>query len=179
MIGTVAAFHRAPQVIDRIELGRVGRQQLERQARMLGHEGRDGLAAVRAQPIPDDDHGPFEVTKDVAQAVDEVLASGRAVKQPQIGAHAPAPGRERHQADGRQMIAAQPVADDGRVCDRRPRAHDGRCQREARLVLEDERGARAPGFFLMRGASSRCQRAISSSSRWLARRIGFCQERPS
>ena len=78
----------------------------------------------------------------------------------------------RNRTDHRQML---PVRISQYRCfpSRRIRPHGRGRQIEARFVYENECALLADGFFSSSGHVSSCQRAISSSSRWLARSTGF------
>src|SRR3972149_9353342 len=81
-------------------------------------------------------------------------------------------GRDR--ADHRQVILAQRRAQDRGLPLRRIGVHDERQEVEARLVYPDDGALFLLGLFLITGHRSVRQAAMAFSSRWLARRIGFC-----
>jgi hypothetical protein len=82
-------------------------------------------------------------------------------------------------ADHRQMVAAEVLMHDGHLTHRGIGAHHARQKVEARLIHKQNRSTLLYGPFLSSGQRSSFQWLMVSSSRCLARRIGFCKESPN
>ena len=76
------------------------------------------------------------------------------------------------------MIARELFVQNGPLADRGVSAHYRWQQVEAGLVYEQDRPTFSYGPFLREGQRSSFQRFMTSSSGWLARRIGFCKLNP-
>src|SRR3712207_227865 len=82
-------------------------------------------------------------------------------------------------ADHREMIAREFLLQDGRLAHRGVATNHSGQRVEARLVHKQYGSTLLYGTFFSSGQRSSFQRFIASSSRWFARRIGFCRESPS
>src|SRR5215207_3380560 len=82
-------------------------------------------------------------------------------------------------AHRREMIARELFAKDGRLPDRSVGAYHRWQLVEAGLVHEHDRAPFLQGPFLSTGQRSCFQRLMAFSSRWFARRAGFCKESPN
>jgi hypothetical protein len=107
-----------------------------------------------------------------------VWRSNMVVVDVETEAAVPMLGTEGEAREDGQAIMALPVPEQGRLAARRSGPPHRRDQEEARFVDEDEVGAQPRGVFFTR-AQSRCfHRAMAASSRWSARRSGFCGVQP-
>lgn len=170
----------APHVLDRIEFGRV-RREVEGVRSGARQEVADGGRAVRVGAIPHQRHRG-------AQMPVELLAEGqhrRGIEvlldeRLKVQADDAAAGTDTERRDHRDFAAvATDVPEHRGLAAWPPRAaHHGQ-QEQPALVDEDQPGAQALGFFLMRGQSCLIQRRMPSSSRSSARRVGRCGVQPS
>src|SRR5215203_5888750 len=78
-------------------------------------------------------------------------------------------------AHRREVISCELLLKDGRLSHRGVGANHHRQQVEARLIGEHYGPAFLLRPFLREGHLSSFQRSMASSSRWLARRCGFCK----
>ena len=156
-----------------VQVRGIPRQPLHDDLGMLGQERLDHLGTVGLQSIPDDDHRPTDLAPQMLQVRDRILAVDRVVEMLLVDVTR---GR---QADGRGDLAS--LADPPQH--RRPPLGSP-ClarldlEREAGLVHEDDHGAPAASFFLMRGQSRSSQARINSSSRSAARTAGTWAVQP-
>jgi len=165
----------APEEFDGIEVGRVGRQELQVKVVDARQVAADGGAVMRPEAIPDHDEGALELPAQVAEEAEHLDRGDVGVGvQCEVEADAAAVRGEGEGRDGGDLaMAAGALGEEGRVPARGPGAADDGGHQEAALVDEDEAGVQGAGFFLMRGSSTRNQRRMPASSRSRARRSGF------
>ena len=176
-VGQLDVLEVGPQILDRVELGRVGGQSLCSEPVVLAVEvGPHPVAPVRAQPVPDQHH-PLagveapELVQDRDEGVGVVAGLLQVKAQPGRGAVGPIAQGGRHGG----LLPPEAVAQDRGVAPWRPGAAHRWDQRDGRFVDKDDPGRFCGGPFLIRGHSWATQRAIASSSRSLARRSGPLQ----
>src|SRR3954463_9359393 len=80
--------------------------------------------------------------------------------------------------DRRQVIARKMLMQHGRLAHRSVGANQHRQQIKARLVREHDGPALLQSPLFSFGHLSAFHRSMASSSRWSARRAGFCRESP-
>ena len=179
-VGQATELEIAPEVLHGVQLGSIAGQKFDAPSRMVGQELPDLCVFVTLAAIPDEDggaaHVPSQISKEGEQARPAEVFFGQ---QRQIPIE-PAPFGRNHQSAGSRYLfkGTPPGADDGGASPSSPGLPYNRVHQESGLVLEDDARADATGFFLMRGHSSRTQRAISRSSRSLALRWGRCGVKP-
>ena len=67
-------FPVRPQILDRVQFRRIGRQELQPEsAVLLAHEVPYHAAAVTGQPVPDDQHPAGNVPEQVREKLDEPI----------------------------------------------------------------------------------------------------------
>lgn len=172
-------FRQRPDPFVRVELGRVRREILEPQASMPREQRPNHRPLMRFAVVPQDDDGAGEMSEQVLEKAgcgDRANVLGMTLE---IEPAPPAQGAHRDAGDDRDAIVAVPVAEDRGLAARCPRPPHGRRDQEARFVDEDEVGAQPRGVFFTRAQSRVFHRAIAASSRWSARRSGFCGVQPS
>ncbi len=171
-----------PQAFDRIQLWGISRQAMHRKPRALGLDVGAGLeAAVRVEPVPKQDHAPPDMTTQVPEEAHHLGRADRTRMGHQEDAGVLGRSRPVGQSPNHREVvpAAEPMGQDRRLAARRPGPTDRRALGEATLVDEDERRPPARGFFFSAGHVVFTQRWIASSSRSLARVVGFCSDQPS
>lgn len=170
----------APDLLDRVELRRVGRQFREVEATRPSREGADRPASVGVQPVPDDDGVIARGTKEIAEEVPHPVAIDVLVRrQGEAKSYLPSLRRDHERRDRRGLLTVTAaLVEDGGLATRRPGAAHERRREEAALVEENEVGLQPRRFFFTRGHSSLTQRWISASSRSRARRSGFWGDQP-
>jgi hypothetical protein len=165
------SFELLPEARARVQLWGIGWQTLQMQSRRcaIGQALFDDLTAMNRGAIPDDDPAAGHLTPQVRQEGDDI----RRVAGMTLAA-AIELARRRDGPDGREMIAGAPFPQDGGLTHRRIGAHDTREGIKPRLVYEEE--GLLLGFrpLLMAGQVSSRPWAMAASSRWRARRAGFC-----
>lgn len=169
-----AVLGQAPHAFVRVELGRIGREVFEVQAREPATEVADRIALVNPALVPEHDDMAAEVVQELAEELErvrvrEVLLDEEAPVEAEPLAHR----THRDAGDHRDLIPLITMADDRRLAAGRPCLVDARDQQEPRLVDEDEMGAQPPGVFFTRGHATRFQCSIAASSRSNARVSGF------
>ena len=165
-----------PNALVGIELGGVARQPLQVEARRasLSEEILDRLAPVDRSAVPEDGQLAWDMAEQMAQEAHDIgTAEGARLdlqEQPPV---------RRDAADDRQMIPRQGQVQDGRLATRRIGSDHTRQEIEGRLVYPDLGPPFGLGFFLIAGQRCSPQAAMAASSRWVARRIGFCTLQPT
>lgn len=172
-------FRQRPDAFVRIELGRVGREILEPQARVPREERPNDRPLMRLAIVPQHDDGPGEMPQQVLEKAGRGDRTNVLGVTLEIEPTPPSHGAQRHTRDHRDAIVAMPVAENRGLAAWCPRPPHGWGDQEPRFVDEDEVGAQPRGVFFTRAHSRVFHRAIAASSRWSARRSGFCGVHPS
>src|SRR6266478_1273494 len=142
-IGQLAGLDVAPELFDRVQVGRIAWQPLDRQPRVLsGQVGGHHAARVTTQAIPDEQQAlPGEVALEIAQKADQGrvrVAPRTRVEEEARPAAVPA---KRQGPGDRQPLPMSPRVDqDRRFAARSPGATDDGLLRDAAFVFEDESG---------------------------------------
>ena len=174
-VGDFSVLEVVPDLFDRIELRGVGREKLELHRPLLRFQpAPHEQALVRAQAVPDDEQRPVaQLPAQRLQEFNQLWGVDRAGEEAEVEAPEGQPG------DRRELLPVEAVLNDRSPAARSPGAHYRRSLGESRLVYEDDGLAAAGGVFFSAGQRRRFQRSICASSRWMARRAGFWQEKPS
>ena len=163
----------AVTVLFGVQLRRIRRQPLDVDLGMLGQERLDDLGPVGRQPVPDKDHRPLDLAPEVFQVRNRVLAVDRMEEMLLVDA------ARRGQSDCRGDLASLAHTPQHRCPPLGgPRRAWLDLKREPGLVHEDDHGALAASFFLMRGQSRSSQARINFSSRSAARTAGTWTVQP-
>jgi hypothetical protein len=174
-----ASLGVGPHHLVRIELGGVGREELELETRVTPAQLPDRLALVDRSVVHKHDQVAAQVAQQIAEKGTDVGLLDVVAVAAEVKSYALANGTDRDGGDDREAIVSVAVVDTGRVATRRPGPPQGGDQEEARLVGEDEVRPPARCVFFTLGQRVRFQRSMRSSSRSSARRSGFCGLRPS
>lgn len=157
----------------RVQLRGIRWQPLDVDLGVIGQECLDHSGAMGLQSVPDDNHRPRDLVSEVFQMRDRIVAVDRMVEM--LCADTARGG----QSDRRGDLAPLTHAPQYR---RLPLGGPCRVgpdlERKPCLVDEDDHGALAASFFLMRGQSRSSQARINSSSRSRARTAGTCAVQP-
>ncbi len=164
-------FELLPEPFARVQLRRIGWQALQMQSLCctVGQELFDYMAAMNRGIIPNDDYTAGHFPQQMIEKGDHICRIEGAVLAGEI--QLPLGG---HSADGREMIPGPPLPQDRRVSHRGVGADDTGQGIEAGLIYKEDRLLLGLGPLLRAGQVSSRQRAIAASSRWRARRAGFC-----
>lgn len=164
-----------PDALVRVQVRRISRQSLKPEALgpAIGQELLDHVPTMDRRAIPDYQRLPGDLLQQMIQKVHDIRAA--------IGmllGHQQKRAIHRDAADRRYVIPRQGHAQDGRLPQGCIGTYDTGQEIEARLIYPDDR----PPFFcrplFSAGQRSLYQVSIAASSRWLARRIGFCTLQP-
>lgn len=175
-IGRHGAFAPSPHAFDRVQFRCVGGKTVHGEPRALGLEVGAGFeAAVRMEPVPEQDHGTWHVTTQMSEETHDLGgADGAGMRHPERASVSRRPRRIGQRADHGEVVPApETVGQDRRVPARRPGAADRGAFGEAALVDEDDRRPAACGVFFRAGQVVFTQRWMAGSSRSLARVVGF------
>ena len=174
-IGQIASLDVAPDLLDRVELGRVGGQALDLEPTALPSQiRRHAVTFVGGQPVPEeDDTLGAKVALEGPQELDQAAVGVGARPGVEIDAATPTrPAKGERGRDRQALPQGAGVSQDRRLAARCPRPADDRLVREATFVLEEEPGAPTAGVFFTCGQRVRFHRAIAASSRSRAWRVG-------
>src|SRR5262245_27137864 len=168
-------FEVGPQPLTRIQLGSIGWEpfQMDAMSGAVRQKALDYTAAVNRRPIPNDDHAAGYLAQQMLQKGDDIVRIERMILAGEIQL-----AFERHGTDGREMVTSPPLPPDGRLAHGRIGADDTGQRIEPGLVYEEDRLLLCLGPLLRAGQVSSRQRAMAASSRWRARRAGFCGLQP-
>src|SRR5581483_447594 len=172
-VGDLMLFQIGPNGFDRVELGRVGRQERNGEAAILLFQPLpQGLALVRSHAVPNDQQRARDLPDQGTEKLDDLLGTDRAIEEAEVKAP-PA-----QSSDGRHLLPREALLDHGGVSFQRPGAGDRTLLRQARLVYEDDGSALPLGVFFRAGQDFFFQRWIACSLRCRARRSGRCGVKP-
>lgn len=173
-VGKLVSLPIAPDVLDGIQFGSVGRQVLERETPVLvRHEVPDQSAAVLAQSVPDHQEVAWNLTQQTTKEIHNLWTPDRTGIQPEVKRP---PG---HTGDRGQGLPVEVILQDRGLASRRPRAATMRLQAQSAFVDEDDRLAFASGVFFRAGQWVFFHQRIASSLRSSARPVGRWQVQPS
>ena len=179
-IGERVELEIAPEVFDRIEFGRVRRQQFRAQTRMFADEVLHLTGAVSRQSIPDEYCRGAQLPIELAQKLDDERRIDVSRVQPEIKMHGVACWRDAQcPDDGDLLVQAVALPEHGRAAARTPAAAHQRRHQQPGFVDEHQPGFQVRSVFFTRGQSTLTQRRMASSSRSMARRVGFCGLQPN
>ena len=180
-VGQRVALEVAPEHLDRIEIGGVGRQEITMQLAAALEEPVDDLGSVGQRAIPNDEKRLLKLRAQASQEPDH--SAGREVgvgKEGKVKSYPRPVRRDRERRDGGDLLVpSSTVQKNRRLASRSPRPADQRSHKKATLVDENDIGVQAPGFFLRRGQSSLIHFCTAFSSRSRARFSGFCGLQPN
>lgn len=144
-VAQFAPLEMGPEVLDRIQHGRVGWQGLEFQPRMGRLEGADRHPPVAGPAVPDQDDRAAEVPQQVPDEVgDGVLVEILVGEGAEVEAEPAAAGGEGEGGDERDFLpVAAAVQEGGRLASRGQGAADQRGQQQPAFVEEDNGGPAA------------------------------------
>lgn len=178
-IGQHRLVQVGPEQFDGIQFGSIGREPLHTQpATVLFQPTLREAAAVGGEAIPEqEDSAPAMMPKRLQEAHDVGTADASRMKG-QEPAETPGGGCGEHQADPREALPIERLAQAGRLTLGSPSGSNGRSLRESALVQKAQPRLQSSGFFLICGQRTRTQCAIAFSSRSRARRAGRCRLQP-
>src|SRR5579863_116303 len=164
----------APDVLDGIELGRVGRQVLKEDATVLGLQiVFDHSRAVRLQSVPHDQQLLADRRLQRLQELDDLRALDRTFEEAKVEAP------KTHPCHDRKLLPGEAVLQDGGLSLRSPSTCAAGSLRQTRLVDEDDYSPLPRGDFFSAGHLFCFQLRIAASSRSRARPVGRCTLQPS
>jgi hypothetical protein len=137
-----------PDVLRRIEFGRVRREVVNVKSGMVGQERSDLAMSMDRAAIPQQVDGTAEVAEQMLEEGADVEAREISRPTPEIERQVPPPWRHGQSAADRQPIVAVAVAQARRLPARCPRPADVGDKQKAALIDEHEMGATSSGVFL-------------------------------
>lgn len=126
-VGELAVLEVVPDLLDRIELGSVRRQELDLHCTVLRLKpAANQTTAMGFEAVPDDQKRPLgQLRTQHLKKLHDLGRSYGAREQPEVKAP------QREPCNGGDLLPGKRVLDNGRLSARRPRAHNGRALREA------------------------------------------------
>lgn len=162
-----------PHVFDGIEFGRIGWQTLDLYASPGGGDVIfDQQAAVNGRAIPEDQDFSRNMPLEMVKEFDHLKtfdATGMDLKEE---------SPQSQSTDERKAFPVEGLLQNGRLSAQRPSACPRRPGAQPAFVNKDNGLALPPRLFFNVGQTSRFQRAITLSSRSIARRSGRWQLKP-
>lgn len=153
-VGQPRILDVVPHAFVGIEFGRIAREFLGDEFRMLRQVGPNGTTAVvNVASIPDDGGPPWNMALELAKKPNRVLAANiRVLRQhSEVQTQAAALGADRDRTDGRYSIPPVPRILNGRLAARSQGSPNGRRKQEARFIHEDKVSPSTLGVFLYGG----------------------------
>jgi len=162
-----------PQELYWVQLGRIGREPLDRNpTRLLLEVFPHQVTAMTWQTVPDDHHLASQVARKVLEEVDHLWPPHRPRVEPEVEIP------EGDACDGRERFPIEVILENRRVAPRCPGSHPIRPFAEPALVDKDYGFALARRVFFSNGQRSSFQRWMAFSSRSSARPLGRCAVHP-
>jgi hypothetical protein len=160
-----------PQPFTGIQFRRIGGQALHVEALggPIGQELLDAVTAMNRRPVPEEQQTARDLAQQVLQKGDDIDGIDGLVLPMKIQLAFRGEG-----ADRREMIPGPPFPEDGGLAYWGIRADDTGQGIEPRFIDEEDRLPLGFGPFLSAGQVSSRQWVMATSSRWRARRAGFC-----
>ncbi len=168
-----------PHAFVRVQLGRVGREELQVKPRVAAAQLSHRRPLVDRGVVQEHDDVAPQVTQEMEEEGADVGLADVVAMAAEVEPDAVAHGADREPGDDGEAIVSVTVVDAGRLAAGSPGPAEGWNQEEARFVEEDEVRPPARCVFFTCGQRVRFQRSIRSSSRSSARRSGFWGLRPS
>jgi hypothetical protein len=172
-------FEVGPQILDGIEFGGV-RRQVFQMCRTRQDTFVDELALVSLEAIPDEHDRRAQLTLQMLEEIHGALRVDVGIGlQPKVQRNSIASGQDAQRGDGRDLLVAASALPQHRgVSAHAPGAAHQWSHEHPGFVEENDRRFQARGVFFTRGQSCSIQVRMRSSSRSMARRVGFCGENP-
>lgn len=179
-VGHISVGDIRPEIFRRIQLGRVGRQELGHQPRFLAsHIALDPAAAMGGQPIPQKYQPPaLEILAHGGQVCRNLMAFDRSRHQPQGQPYPPTGGSCDQRGDCREIFPVEMLGNNRGLALGSPASPNRRALGKAALVQKTYISTQFFCFFLIRGHSTRIHRRMRASSRSFAFRTGRWQLQP-
>ena len=180
-VGEFARLDVAPDLFDRVQFRRRGRQALYGEPRSLASQiVAHATALVATQAVPNEDDStatemPFERVHERDEDAVRVSAGMRLKEEPTAAA---VPAKGEGARDGEAFPVPARVRQDRRLAARGPRAADDGLLGDAAFVLEDEPRVLPPGVFFKTAQRRLFHCAMAASSRSRARRAGRWSDQP-
>jgi len=172
-VGQLVLLPVTPEVLHGIKFRGIGRKTFHPDFAMQTFQVRpDESAAVGGHAVPDNEELALNVTLEVFQEIDHLLGLDCTGVESKVKVPPRQPG------DGRELLPVEVKLQNRGLAFGTPCSHPVWLLAQAALVDEEEGTPFFLGFFLMRGHSTRFQRAISSSLRSRARPVGRWQLHP-
>ena len=172
-VGNFVGFEMPPQILDRIEFGRVSRQPFDHDAPFGGgYIVFDQHAPVDRRAIPNDQHFTGNVSLEMPQKFDDLEAFDAA------GVNLEIEPPERQAADDRKAFPVEGLVQHRGLPTWSPSAGPCGAGAQPAFVDKDDGSPLLPCLFFKAGHSVRDQRQIALSFRSIARRSGRWQLKP-
>ena len=167
-------FPVPPDVLDWVQLRRVGRQILQADGSFVArHKGLHQAAAVRFRAIPDDQQFLFDVTFKVSEKLHNLRTADATLMQLKVKF----PPRD--SSYRRERLPVKRILQHRGLALWRPRPTAMRALAQSAFINEHDRASFLLGFFLSFGQLCFFHRLIARSSRSSARPVGRWQLHPS
>ena len=170
-IAQLDPFEICPEALDRVQLRGIGRKPLylDPLSRAIGQERCDEVTTVNRWPIPEEQQTAGHLAQQMFQKGYDIDRVDRLLLTVKIELTFRGEG-----ADRREMIPGPPFPEDGGLAYWSIRADDTGQGIDPGFIDEEERLPLGFGPLLSAGQVSSRQRVMATSSRWRARRAGFC-----
>lgn len=156
-----------PDVLDRVEFGRVSWQELQLDALIISLDVIPNQSApVCSQPIPDDEQGTVNLPTQRPKELHQLRCPDRSGEQTKVKLP------EGDTGNSRELVPRKAVLQYRCLSPRRPRAHPGRTFAQSGFVDEDDGLSPFFGVFFSAGQRWYFHWRMASSSRWVARPVG-------
>src|SRR3989338_3523928 len=160
------AIRLAPDVLRRIEFRGIGREEIRMDSRTVGQVHLDFPASMDRATVPDQHHRTAQVPQQGLAEGSDIQAIEGPCRHAEIECQALVSRGNHQRTDGGELVALEPMVEVRGLPFRGPGAFDGRGERKATLVDEDEMCPQAFSLFLY------AARRSASSGRWPARCAG-------
>ena len=172
-VGQAVVFEVTPNVLDRIQLGCVGRKRGDMDSSFETVDVlADEAAAMDHGSIPDDQQWARQLSLQVFEKLDDLRTFDRARMELEVEVP------DRDATEDREFLPVEVKLQNRRLSARCPGAYPVGFLAEAAFVDKDDDSPFFQGFFLRFGPTERIQWVMAFSSRWMARVVGRWQLQP-
>lgn len=178
-VGELCCVEIRPKILDRVEFGGVGGEELHLEPVLLGSEmSLGGCAPMRGEVIPEKHCLALYMPAQVAEELDHLGGLDASLLEAQEKARLAGGWFEPQGGDGGKMSPPEALSKDRSLAPRRPGAAKRGTEGKPALIEANDQRSLLLGPLFMRGQSSLTQRAMAASSLSLARLCGFWQLHP-
>lgn len=155
------AFGLIPNILDRIEVGRVGWEPFDLEPRSAVFKESSGSGAVSRQAIPHQNDWTAQMLMDIANKSNEICGPRIVIQEFVVHSQPQRPWRACDGGDGRNAVTSIPGALNGRMASRCPHSSPRWLQQKAAFIEKNQASLTFEALFLV---AAKCRAATGQCS---------------